>query len=291
MTTLDSPVIPHPARPRLVIEPPSPWAAISLREIWTFRELLLNFALRDVKLRYRQTLLGVLWVVLQPLLGAAIFAFVFGKVAKFQLPADAAGRRPPYLLFAMAGMMLWHVFAGTLTRSSNSMVGNAHLVSKVYFPRIVLPLSTISSALIDFCVTLLFLLVLILFRWYLPGWNVLLLPVCLVLIGCLAMGIGLLATALAVSYRDVQFIIPVMTQLLLYLSPVAYSAMSVPAAYRDQYFLNPLAGLLEAYKWSVLSVGEVQWGYFAYSAVVCVAALVVGAYAFNWMERKFADVV
>ncbi len=291
MTALEGPLLARPVRPRLVIEPPSAWAAINLRELWGFRELWWNFALRDVKLRYRQTALGVLWVILQPLLGAAIFAFVFGKVARFPLPTDAAGRSPPYLLFAMCGMMLWHVFSHTLTRTSGSMVGNAHLVSKVYFPRIVLPLATLSSAALDFCVTLVFLLLLMAFRWHLPGWNAMLLPVCLLLTACLAMGVGLLATALAVSYRDVQFIIPVVTQLLLYASPVAYSADRVPEAYRTAYFLNPLAGLLEAVKWSALSVGQVHWGWFAYSAAVCVVALAVGAYAFSQMERKFADVV
>lgn len=288
-------VIEHSApaahRPRLVIEPPSAWAALNLRELWHFRELLLGFATRDVKLRYRQTALGVVWVILQPLLGAAIFAFVFGKVAKFRAPSDAAGREAPYLLFALCGMMLWTVFAGTLTRTSNSMVGNAHLVSKVYFPRIVLPLGMLSSSLLDFCVTLVFLAVLIGFKWYYPHANVVLLPVCLVLMLCLSLGIGLCATALSVSYRDVQFIVPVVTQLLLYASPVAYSAERVPEAYRHLFFLNPLAALLEACRWSLLSVGQVHWNYFVYSAGVCVTTLLVGAYAFSWMERKFADVV
>jgi lipopolysaccharide transport system permease protein len=288
-TTLDA--APPAAKPFLVIEPPSAWAALNLRELWHFRELLWNLAVRDVKLRYRQTVLGVVWVILQPLLGASIFAFVFGKVAKFQTPTDAAGRHVPYLLFALAGMMLWTVFSGTLTRTSNSMVGNAHLVSKVYFPRILLPLGTLSSALLDFFVTLCFLFVLMALRWHFPGWNVLLMPVCLLLMLALALGIGLCATALAVSYRDIQFIVPVMTQLLLYLSPVAYPASKVPQEHHWLYFLNPLAGVLEAFRWSLLSVGEMHWNYFAYSAVACVGVLVVGAYAFSWMERRFADVV
>ena len=273
-----------------MIEPPTPWAALNLRELWYFRELLWNLAIRDVKLRYRQTALGVIWVILQPLLGAAIFAFVFGKVGRFRTPGGV-----PYLLFALAGMMCWQVFSGTLTRSSNSMVGNAHLVSKVYFPRVLLPLGTLSSTLLDFAVTLAFLCLLLAFRWHFPGTNILLLPVCLLLVASLSLGIGLCATALSVTYRDVQYIIPVMTQLLFYLSPVAYAVdvvlERVPPAHRTLYFLNPLASILEAFHWSVLSVGRVHWGWFAYSAVVSLGMLAIGAYVFSRMERRFADVV
>jgi lipopolysaccharide transport system permease protein len=274
-----------------VIEPPSSWAALNLQELLHFRELLWNLAVRDVKLRYRQTALGVAWVILQPLSGAAIFAFVFGKVAGFKAPAGPAGNAVPYFLFALSGMICWQTFSGTLTRTSNSMVGNAHLVSKVYFPRVVLPLATLASTLLDFVVTLAFLAVLVAFQWHPPGWNVLLLPVCILLMACLSLGIGLAATALAVSYRDVQYIVPVMTQLLLYASPVAYSVDRVPLRYQNVYFLNPLASILEAFRWSLLSVGEVRWGWFAYSSVVSVAVLFLGAYAFRWMERRFADVV
>jgi lipopolysaccharide transport system permease protein len=282
---------PSPARARLLIEPPSSWAALNLRELWHFRELLWNLAIRDVKLRYRQTVLGVSWVILQPLSGAAIFAFVFGKIAGFKAPVGHAGETVPYLLFALSGMICWQTFSGTLTRTSNSMVGNAHLVSKVYFPRVVLPLATLSSTLLDFVVTLAFLAVLLVFQWHLPGASILLLPVCVLMMCALSLGIGLAATALAVSYRDVQFIVPVMTQLLLYLSPVAYSVERVPLKYRELYFLNPLASILEAFRWSLLSVGEVRWAWFAYSGVVSLLVLFLGAYAFSWMERNFADVV
>jgi lipopolysaccharide transport system permease protein len=282
---------PHaPQRPRLLIEPPTAWAALNLRDLWHFRELLWNLAVRDVKLRYRQTALGVVWVILQPLLGAAIFAFVFGKVGRFKTPGNV-----PYLLFALSGMMAWQAFAGTLTRTSNTMVGNAHLVSKVYFPRIVLPLGTLSSTLLDFAVTLVFLFILMAFRWHMPGWNLLLMPVCLLLLMMLSLGVGLWATALSVSYRDVGYIVPVVTQLLFYLSPVAYSVETVLERVSDRhrtlYFLNPLASILEGFHWSLLSVGTVHWGWLAYAAVVSFGTLVVGAYVFSRMERKFADVV
>lgn len=287
------PAAPHP-KPRLVIEPPTTWAALNLRELWHFRELLWNLAVRDVKLRYRQTALGVIWVILQPLLGAAIFAFVFGRVAKFNAPTDAAGHSPPYFLFALTGMTAWQVFSGTLVRSSGTMVGNAHLVSKVYFPRVVLPVSTLASTLLDFAVTVTFIAILLGLRWYYPGWNVLLLPVCLLLTASLTLGIGLCATALSVTYRDVQYIVPVLNQLLLYASPVAYSIDRVPHDLRGWYMLNPLAGLMQAFHWSVLSVGDhgrIYWGWFGYSAAVSVGMLVVGAYVFSRMERRFADVV
>ncbi len=281
---------PAPPRPRLVIEPPSAWAALNLHELWHFRELLWNLAVRDVKLRYRQTALGVIWVILQPLLGAAIFAFVFGKVGRFKTPGDV-----PYLLFALSGMMAWQAFAGTLTRTSNTMVGNAHLVSKVYFPRVVLPLGTLSSTLLDFTVTLAFLFVIMGFRWHYPGWNILLMPVCLLLLVMLSLGAGLWATALSVSYRDVGYVIPVMTQLLFYLSPVAYSVQTVlervSERHRTLYFLNPMASILEGFHWSLLSVGTIHWGWLAYAGCVSLATLVVGAYVFSRMERKFADVV
>ena len=299
MTTMYAPPAPQrpaaPAlKPRLVIEPPTTWAALNLRELWHFRELLWNLAVRDVKLRYRQTALGVIWVILQPLLGAAIFAFVFGKVGKFGAPTDAAGDPVPYFLFALAGMTAWQVFSGTLVRSSGTMVSNAHLVSKVYFPRIVLPLSTLSSTLLDFAVTLVFIAALVGLRWYYPGWNILLLPVCLVLMACLTLGIGLCAAAMSVTYRDVQYIVPVLNQLLLYASPVAYSITRVPEDYRGWYMLNPLAGLMQAFHWSLLSVGDhgrIYWGWFGYSAAISLGMLAVGAYVFSRMERKFADVV
>ena len=274
----------------LVIKSGGALGLSALREAWRYRGLALALAAKELKLRYRQTVLGVTWVILQPLLGAAIFAFVFGKVGRFKTPGDV-----PYLLFALSGMMAWQAIAGTLTRTSNTMVGNAHLVSKVYFPRVVLPLGTLSSTLLDFAVTLAFLFALMGFRWHYPGWNILLMPVCLLLLMMLSLGIGLWATALSVSYRDVGYIIPVMTQLWFYLSPVAYSVETVlervPERHRTLYFLNPLASILEALHWSLLSVGTVHWGWLAYAAAVSLATLVIGAYVFSRMERKFADVV
>ena len=276
---------PATRKPYLVIKPTSGWQALDLREIWQYRDLLMTLAMRDVKLRYRQTALGVVWVILQPLLGAAIFAFVFGRVAK--LPSDGV----PYFLFAYAGLLGWNAFSSTLTKASAVLVGSAHLVSKVYFPRIVLPQSTVFSTLIDFGVAFVLMVGLMVINHVVPTAALLLLPVWFLLIMMLAVALGLFASALTVTYRDVQYVMPVFVQMLLYASPVAYAVSVVPKEVRGYYFLNPVAGLLEAFRWSLLGRGHLNLGYVAYSAVVAITLLVAGAYSFKKMERRFADII
>jgi lipopolysaccharide transport system permease protein len=273
------------ARPVFVIRPTHGWRSLDLREVWRFRDLLLMFAVRDLKLRYRQTALGVAWVIVQPLLGAAIFAIVFGRVAK--LSTSGA----PYFLFAYAGLLGWNLFQGTLSRAGTSLVSNAHLVSKVFFPRVIVPLSAACSATVDTVVALALLLIL------LPAYDVrltpsiALVPVWLVLFQVLALGLGLYAAALSVSYRDVTHILPVAVQFLLYASPVGYRASLVPATFQPLYVLNPLAGLLEALRWSLLGGAPPNWGHVGYAAVASCLLLVAGAFAFRRMERRFADVI
>ena len=275
-----------PRKPYLTIRPTSGWQAINLRELWQFRDLLTTLAQRDVKLRYRQTSLGVLWVVLQPLLAAGIFSFVFGKVAKLPAPHGI-----PYLVFSYAGLLAWNAFSSTLTKSSGCLLQNSNLVSKVYFPRLALPLSTVFSTLIDFGVALVVMAALMAVNHVVPTLAVLLLPIWLLLIVLLALGVGLYAAALMVSYRDIQYVLPVVTQFLLYASPVAYSATLVPAKYRVVFEVNPLTGLLEAFRWSLLGVGHLPVGAVAYAALVTVTVFVAGAFSFKSMERKFADVI
>ena len=245
----------------------------------------MTLAGRDVKLRYRQTALGVIWVVLQPLVAAGIFSLVFGRVAK--LPSDGV----PYFLFAYAGLLGWNAFSTTLTKASSCLVGNSHLISKVSFPRLVLPLSTLVGTLIDFGVALAMMSVLMVCYHVAPGWGILLLPLWLLLVMMLAVGIGLYTSALAVTYRDIQYVLPVMIQFAMYVSPVAYAVSVVPMRLRATYFLNPLSGLLEAFRWSLLGTGNIQWAYVAYSIVVVVGVFVAGAFMFKKMERKFADVI
>jgi lipopolysaccharide transport system permease protein len=242
-------------------------------------------AVRDVKLRYKQTALGVIWVILQPLLGAGIFSFVFGKVAK--LPSDGL----PYLVFAYTGLLGWQVFNSTLTKASACVVGNAQLVSKVFFPRLILPLSTVLSTLIDFAVGFAVMIILMLSYGISPGPAILLMPVLLLFLIFFAVGLGLYTSALMVQYRDLQYAIPVLLQFLLYASPVAYSVSAVPQQLRAIYFINPISSLLEAFRWSLLQRGEINWINLAYSATIIVAIFLFGTFAFKRMERQFADVI
>ena len=273
------------APPHVQIRPRSALAALDAREAWRFRELLWMLALRDLKLRYKQTALGVAWVVLQPLLAAGIFAFVFGRVA--DLPSEGV----PYFLFAYAGLLAWSFFQTALTQVSVSMTANAPLVSKVYFPRLILPLSTLPTALLNFAVALALLAIMLALEQRLPGPEVLLLPLWLALPAMLALGLGLGAATLAVQYRDVQHVLPVATQMLLYASPVAYAVSAVPEGLRAVYRLNPLAAPLEAMRWSLLGTAPPEWGWIGYSAAVSVLVLVLGALFFAARERRFADVI
>jgi lipopolysaccharide transport system permease protein len=280
-----------PQTPVLRIRPRSGWSIINLREGWEFRDLLLSLAGRDVRLRYKQTLLGASWVVLQPLITAGIFALVFGRVA------NLSSGTVPYFLFSYCGLLAWNVFSSTLTKSSTSLVGNSQLISKIYFPRIILPLSTIPSALIDFGVALALLAVLFPMSKVGLHASVLLLPLWLVFVVLLASGAGLIAAALSVQYRDVQYIVPVLTQFLLYGSPVGYSMLSVIHRLSPKllavYYLNPLTGLLEAFRWSLLGPagGELKWSLVAYSAGMSVVVFLMGTFVFRAMEDKFADVI
>ncbi len=274
----------------VTLKPETGWANLHLEEIWQFRDLLITLAGRDVKLRYRQTALGAIWVVLQPLLAAGIMTFVFGKVAGLTAPGGL-----PYLVFAFAGQLGWGAFNGVFSRASTCLLQNTQLVSKVYFPRLVLPISTIFSALIDFLVALAMMVVLIIAYHVHPGLHLLLLPVWLAAIMLLAVGCGLITSALMVSYRDVQYIVPVLLNFLMYASPVAYSLQMVqekvsPHTYTF-FMLNPLSGLLEAFRWSLLGVGAFPVEYVTYSILAAVGVFLVGAVNFKRMERRFADVI
>ena len=295
MTSIEStlPVpISEPVRrlPRLTIRSRTGWIGINLQELWRFRELLFSLTARDIKLRYKQTALGVAWVVLQPLVAAGIFSFVFGKLAK--LPADntSSGKVIPYFLFTFAGLVAWSMFFNSITKISGILVTNSSLVSKVYFPRMLLPLAGAMGVMVDLAVSMAMLLVLQLFAGVgiTPRW--LFSPLILMLIMALALGIGMWAAALCVEYRDVAYILPVTLQFLLYASPVGYSGI-VGASYGPFYYLNPLAGLLDAWRWSVLSTPFPPLWAFFYSAGVALASLLIGALVFRRMERTFADVI
>ncbi len=276
-----------PGHPRLhlTILPTRGWVALDLAEIWRFRDLLLTLAGRDLKLRYKQTALGVIWVVLQPLLAAAVFAFVFGVVAK--LPSNGV----PYVVFSFAGLLGWNFFSNVLTKVGGCLLGNTPLISKVYFPRLVLPLSNLGSCLVDLLVAGGMMAILLAVYRIVPSPLVVLLPMWLLVLTVAAMGIGLCTAALAVTYRDIQYILPVFTNLLLYASPVAYAVAAVPARWRWVYELNPLTPPLEALRASLLGTALPTAASLAVSAAVSGGLLVGGIYAFKRMERTFADVI
>lgn len=276
----------YPTPPTQLLTASTGWSALDLREVWQSHELLFSLAWRDVRARYKQTALGAAWVVVQPLLGAAIYSFVLSQVAGLKAPG---GMR--YFVFAFAGLVAWNGFGTVLTRSSSALVGNSILVSKIYFPRLVLPAATTLTVLVDFLVALGILALLVGVFWHAPGWSILLMPACVVLLWALALGVGLCAAAVAVTYRDALLVLPVFTQFLMWTSAVIYPTERVPEKYQSVFYLNPVVSLVEGFRWSVLGEGRVRWPYFAYSAVCAVVVLLCGMYAFRRMERKFADVI
>jgi lipopolysaccharide transport system permease protein len=268
-----------------VIRPSSGWRSVHLGELWEYRHLVGSLSIRDIKLRYRQTALGVIWVVLQPLLAAGIFSFVFGRVAS--LPSEGV----PYAVFSFAGLLAWNLFNNIALRGSTSLVSNSGMLSKVYFPRLLLPVSTVVAALIDFAVALVMMFVLLAINGIGLTSNVFLLPVLILMTIMLSLGVGVISSALMVSYRDVAQVLPVGLQMLLYASPVAYSIAVVPKDIRWLYKLNPLVGILEGFRWALLGRGELGVGDFVYSAVFAFALFIGALIAFARMERRFADVI
>jgi lipopolysaccharide transport system permease protein len=243
------------------------------------------FALRDIRLRYRQTALGVTWVLLQPLLAAGVFTFVFGKVARL----DSGGR--PYFLFSFAGLLAWMVFANTFMKATQVLLQNASVITKLYFPRILLPVSALISSLLDFAVALALMAVMLAVARIGVGPRVLLLPVWIVILLALGLGCGLIGGALSVRYRDVPYITPVIILLLTYASPVAYGMAAVPEHLRRWLWLNPMAGPVEACRWSLLGAGILNGEALTYSAVAGVMFLAVGAWVFKRLDAGFADVI
>lgn len=269
----------------VVITPPGRLGLPRWSEVWGAREVLYRFAQRDVLLRYRQTVVGVAWVVLQPLASAGIFALVFGTVA--ELPSQGV----PYFLFSFAGMLAWNLFNQVVGRAAPSLVANQALVSKVYFPRLLVPLSSAVAVLLDFLIAFVLGVALLFLYGVNPGWPVLLLPVWTVLLCACAVGVGLAASSMQVKYRDVGYALPWVMQLILYGSPVAYALDAVPASVRPFFEANPMTWFLEAFRWSFLGLGAPEvWqvvGMVAVSAVVLMGGLLV----FQKNERLFADVI
>jgi lipopolysaccharide transport system permease protein len=272
-------------RPAVIIEPTSGWAAVNLRELWKYRDLLMILAGRDIKLRYKQTVLGVTWVIIQPLVAALIFTLMFGRFAK--LPSDGH----PYLIFVFAGVAVWNYFAGVLQRAGNSLITDSRLITKVYFPRLAIPLASTFSALIDLAVSLAVLGLLMMAYRVSPTWRILTLPLFIGLAALTATGVSLWLAALNVRYRDFVHAMPFMIQVWMFASPVAYATTIVPEKWRLLYGLNPAVAFIEGTRWAILGSSSITPQIVAIAAAFSTAVFVGGAFFFRRVERGFADTV
>jgi lipopolysaccharide transport system permease protein len=272
-------------RPVTVVQPSRGWIALRLRDLWAYRELAYFLIWRDVKVRYAQTALGALWAVVQPLTLMAIFALVFGRFAK--LPSAGV----PYTLFALAALVPWNYFSSGLTGAAQSLVKSEQLVSKTYFPRLLLPIAGAGSFLVDLCVAGALLIVVMPFYGRYPDLRALwLLPITLIPIA-LTLAVGIFLAAVNVRYRDVAYVIPFLVQVWLFASPVAYSSTLFPARLQSLLGLNPMVGAIEGYRWALLGVGSAPTRTLALSTASCAVALLVALVYFRRMERHFADVI
>lgn len=270
--------------PTLIIRPPRKWVPIDFQEIWAYRELLFFFTWRDVKIRYKQTGLGFAWAVIQPLFTMIIFSLIFGGFAK--IPSDGI----PYPLFSYAALLPWTLFAEGMTRSTTSMVTNAPIMTKVYFPRLLMPISGIMSPLVDFCIAFTILIAMMVYYGFVPTVNVIFLPAFLLLAIATSLGVGLWLSALNVQYRDFQYTVPFLIQIWMYASPVVYPASMLPESLRVWYGLNPMAGVIEGFRWALLGSTPPS-AMILVSIGVVVVLLVSGLFYFKKMEQYFADLV
>jgi lipopolysaccharide transport system permease protein len=268
-----------------VIQPARGWRALGLREVWEYRELLFFIAWRDVKVRYKQTALGAAWAVLQPLLLMLVFSVFLGHLAK--VPSNGV----PYPVFSFAALVPWTLFAQSLVGSSESLVVNSNLISKIYFPRLIMPVAACGAFLLDFFISLLLLGGLLAAYGVSPGAAVATLPLFFALAVATALAVGILLSAVNVRYRDVHYAVPFLVQIWLFLSPVAYSTQLVPHAYRLIYALNPMVGVIDGFRWALLGQGSFPGGVILVSGSVTLVTLLAGLLYFKQTERTFADVI
>ena len=271
--------------PHVVIRPSTGWTGVSLRDLWAYRELLYFLAWRDIKVRYKQTALGVIWVVIQPLFAMLVFSVFFGRLAG--MPSDGV----PYPVFAFCALLPWQLFAHALTESSASLVTNQNLITKVYFPRLIIPLAPVLASLLDFLIAFGLLLGMLAYYRITPTLWVWTLPLFLLLAIALAIGVGLWLAALNARYRDVRYTIPFLTQIWLFATPIAYPSSLVPEPWRAWYGLNPMAGVVDGFRWALLGTADAPGGLMAVSAAVTLVILVSGVHYFRRTERTFADTI
>jgi lipopolysaccharide transport system permease protein len=271
--------------PTFFIRPASSWSSIGLKELWEYRELLYFLVWRDVKVRYKQTALGAAWAIIQPLMMMVVFSLFFGYLAR--VPSDGI----PYPVFTFCALLPWQLFAHALTESSNSLVANERLITKVYFPRLVVPIAAVLGGMVDFAIAFVILLLMMVYYGIVPTWAVVTLPGFILLAIMTALGVGLWLSALNVQYRDVRYTIGFLIQFWLFATPVAYSSSLVPERWRPLYGVNPMAGVVEGFRWALLGKSEPPGTLLAVSMAVVILILVGGLYYFRRMEQEFADVV
>jgi lipopolysaccharide transport system permease protein len=271
--------------PHIRIEPSKGWSPLQLREIWAYRELLYFLMWRDVKIRYKQTAFGAAWAIIQPLLTMVVFSLFFGKLAK--MPSDGV----PYPIFSFAALVPWTLFNYGLSQASNSLVGSSNLITKVYFPRLIIPIASLLSGVVDFLIAFGLLLGMMAYYGILPTVNVLWVPALVLLALVTALGVGLWLSALNVQYRDVRFAVPFLAQLWLFATPIAYPSSLLPEPWRTLYGLNPMAGVVEGFRWALLGTSTRPGAMIFASAAAALVILITGAFYFRRMERNFADLV
>jgi lipopolysaccharide transport system permease protein len=269
--------------PEIVIRPSKGWRWLDLRELWAYRELIYFLTWRDIKVRYKQTAIGVAWAVLQPLAMMVVFTLFFGQLA--QMPSEGVA----YPLFVLSGLVPWQLFARALSESSSSLVTDQRLITKVYFPRLIVPLSTVLAAIVDLLIALGLLLIMMPIFGVWPDARIVALPVFILLLVVTALGVGFWLSALNVEYRDVRYVVPFLTQFWLFVTPVIYPTSEVPEGWRFVYALNPMVSAVEGFRWSLLGIGEGPSAVMAISAAVALLLFLTGIVWFRRLERTFVD--
>jgi lipopolysaccharide transport system permease protein len=273
-----------PDKPVLTIEPRKAWAPLNLRDLWASRELLYFLMWRDIKVRYKQTALGAAWAVIQPLITMLIFTYFFGKLAR--VPTEGV----PAPIFYYTGLLLWSFFSNGVTSGANSLIGNSNLITKVYFPRLIIPSAAVGAGLLDFAIAAGLLIPLLIYYGFPVTWGYLLILPVILLTTLLALGVGIWFSALNVKYRDVRYALPFLIQTWMFASPIIYPSSLIPEEWRWVYALNPFVGIVESFRGLFLDRG-VPWGALAYSAAFTVAMLIYSSYMFRRMERSFAELI
>jgi lipopolysaccharide transport system permease protein len=269
----------------IVVKPSKGWISLKLKELWEYRDLLYFLAWRDIKVRYKQTVLGAAWAIIQPFFTMVIFSLFFGRLAK--IPSDGI----PYPIFAYAALVPWTFFANGINQSANSLVGNANLIKKVYFPRLVMPLSSVISGVVDFILAFAVLLGMMLFYNIYPTSNIIWLPFLLLLALVTSLGVGLWLSALSAQFRDVFYIVPFLIQFWLFASPIAYPSSLLSEPWRTVYGINPMVGVVEGFRWALLGTDTTPGPIIIVSTLVALMLLVSGVFFFRRMEKTFADVI